>query len=111
VWPTLSVAVSILSGRPSAASVEKPFSDLAAVHREWDAQGRLLIFGCLAFAPSKKCGRCLLTKFGLAYSTANFRRLVAERCLAFNIFDALPPHTVAAAYSGPINATAHNACH
>jgi hypothetical protein len=27
---------------------------------------RLLVFGCLAFAPSKECGRCLLTKFGLA---------------------------------------------
>jgi uncharacterized protein DUF4236 len=26
---------------------------------------RLFVFGFLAFAPSKECGRCLLTKFGL----------------------------------------------
>jgi uncharacterized membrane protein YkgB len=26
----------------------------------------LFVFGFLAFAPSKECGRCLLTKFGLA---------------------------------------------
>jgi hypothetical protein len=32
----------------------------------------------------------------------------AGRHLAFNIFDALPSHTVAAAYSGPINTSAHN---
>jgi hypothetical protein len=25
----------------------------------------LFVFGCLAFTPSKECGRCLLTKFGL----------------------------------------------
>jgi hypothetical protein len=35
-------------------------------------------------------------------------RLAAERHLP-NIFDALPLHTVAAAYSGPINTTGHNA--
>jgi hypothetical protein len=35
--------------------------------------------------------------------------LAAERCLPFNIFDALPLHTVAAAYSGPIKTTGHNA--
>jgi hypothetical protein len=35
--------------------------------------------------------------------------LDAERCLAFNIFDALPMHTVAVAYSGPIHPTGHKA--
>jgi hypothetical protein len=69
----------------------------------------LLVFGCLAFAPSKKCCCCLLTKFGLAYfSTRLFGRLADGRHLAFNIFDALPTHTVAAAYPGPINTTGHN---
>jgi hypothetical protein len=48
----------------------------------------------------------LLTKFGLAeFTAASFRRLVADWRLAFNIFDALPPHAVAAFYSGPINMT------
>jgi hypothetical protein len=70
----------------------------------------LSIFRSLACAPSEECCLGLLTKFGLAYFTASFWPLVAE-CwrLAFDIFDALPPHTVAAAYSGPINATGHNA--
>ena len=70
----------------------------------------LLVFGCLACAPSKECRLCLLTKFGLAYSTARlFRKLADERCLAFNIFDALPLHTFAAAYSRPIKTiTGHN---
>jgi hypothetical protein len=44
----------------------------------------------------------------LARRTPNFRRLVAEPCLPFNVFDALPLHTFAAAYSGPIT-TGHNA--
>jgi hypothetical protein len=70
---------------------------------------RLFVFGFLAFTPSKECRLCLLTKFGLAYSTARlFRRLAAERCLAFNVFDALPLHTIAAAYSGPIYTTGQN---
>jgi hypothetical protein len=71
----------------------------------------LFVFGFLAFAPSKECGRCLLTKFGLTWFTARlFWKLVKDkRCLAFNIFDALSPHTFAAAYLGPINTTGHNA--
>jgi hypothetical protein len=32
----------------------------------------LLVFGCLACAPSKECCRCLLTKFGLAYLRRGF---------------------------------------
>src|SRR5262249_36024903 len=67
----------------------------------------LLVFGCLAFAPSKECCLCLLTKFGLTQPMASFRCWVDKRCLAFNIFNALPPHTVAVAYSGPIT-TGHN---
>jgi len=56
----------------------------------------LLVFGSLARAPSKECGRCLLTKFGLAQFTAwLFWRLGNQWHLAFNIFDALPPHTLA----------------
>jgi len=70
------------------------------------ALGALLVFGCLAPTPSNKCCCCLLTKFGLAQSKASFRRLAHERCLAFNIFDALSMHTFAAAYSGPIQPTA-----
>jgi hypothetical protein len=71
----------------------------------------LFVFGCLACAPRKKCRRCLLAKFSLAHFAAKqFWRLVKDkRCLPFNVFDALPPHTVPAAYSGPVNTTAHNA--
>jgi len=67
---------------------------------------RLLVFGSLARAPSKECGRCLLTKFGLAQFTAGlFWRLGEQRHLAVNIFDALSPHTVAASYARPIHTT------
>jgi len=63
----------------------------------------LLVFGCLARAPSKECCLCLLTMFGLAEFTLRlFGRLGDEAC---NIFYALPPHTIAAVYSRPINAT------
>src|SRR5262252_6032628 len=46
----------------------------------------LLVFGSLTSTPSKECGRCLLTKFGLAQFTA--RLLVLHRwgddgCTAF----------------------------
>jgi hypothetical protein len=70
----------------------------------------LLAFGCLTLAPSDECGRCLLTKLGLAQFTARlgFWRLGYERHLAFNIFDALPPHAAAARYTRPIHMR-HNA--
>ena len=61
------------------------------------ARRPLLVFGCLARTPSEERGRCLLTKLGLAHFTARlFWRLVNEWHLAFNIFDALPPHAVTA---------------
>jgi len=60
---------------------------------------RLLVFGSLARAPSKKCGRCLLTKFGLAQFTARLFWRFGDQWLVFTIFDALPPHTVAAGYA------------
>jgi hypothetical protein len=57
----------------------------------------LFVFGFLAFTPSKECGRCLITKFGLTQFAARlFWRLVKDkRRVAFDIFDALPPHTAA----------------
>ena len=66
-----------------------------------------LIFG-LARAPSKECGRCLLTKFALAQFAARlgFWRLGYERHLALNIFDAVSPHPVTGRYTRPIH-TAH----
>ena len=71
---------------------------------------RLLVFGRLARAPSEKCGRCLLTKLGLAQFTARlFGRLADDWHRASNIFDALPPHKAALLYSRPICATTHNA--
>jgi hypothetical protein len=53
----------------------------------------------LAFAPSKKCSRCLLTKLGLTQFTARlFRGIGDDRCpAAFHTFDALPLHTVTVA--------------
>jgi hypothetical protein len=62
----------------------------------------------LPLAPSKECGRCLLTKFALAQFTARlgFWRLGYERHLAFNIFDAVSPHPVTGRYTRPIH-TAH----
>src|SRR5215469_8071777 len=70
----------------------------------------LLVFGSLARAPSKECGRCLLTKFGLAQFTSGlFWRLGEQWHLAVNIFDALSPHTIAASYTRPIHTTRHNA--
>ena len=70
----------------------------------------LLVFEGLTRAPSKECGRCLLTKFGLAQFTARlgFWKLGYERHLAFNIFDAVPPHPVAGGYTRPIH-TPHKA--
>jgi len=48
----------------------------------------LLVFGCLARAPSKECGRWLLTKLGLAQFTARLLwRLDGDWYRAFNIFD------------------------
>src|SRR5215469_6606678 len=70
----------------------------------------LLVFGSLARAPSKECGRCLLTKLGLAqFASGLFWRFGEQRHLAVNIFDALSPHTVAARYTRPIHTTRHNA--
>src|SRR6516162_1678388 len=70
---------------------------------------RLLVVGCLARAPSKECGRCLLTKLGLAQFTARlFWRFAGDWWLVFTIFDALSPHAVAARYTRPIR-THHNA--
>jgi hypothetical protein len=71
----------------------------------------LLVFRCLAFAPSKECCGCLLTKFGLIQFAARlFWRLVKDkRHLTFNVFDTLAMHTVAAAYSGPIHPPSHGA--
>jgi hypothetical protein len=72
-------------------------------------RSRLLIFGSLARAPSKECGRCLLTKFGLAQFTVwLFWRLDGDWCRALNIFDASPPHKAALLYSRPICATSHD---
>src|SRR6516225_1102575 len=74
--------------------------------------GRLLVFGSLARAPSKECGRCLLTNFALAQFTTwlfwrlrkrLFWRLRNQRHLAFNIFDAVTTHTVAGGYTRPIH--------
>jgi hypothetical protein len=47
----------------------------------------------------------LLTKFGLTQFTASFRSWIGRRCIAFDIFDALAMHTIAAGYSGPIKPT------
>ena len=64
----------------------------------------------MARAPSKECGRCLLTKLGLAQFTAGlFWRLGEQWHPAVNIFDALSPHTIAASYTRPIHTTRHNA--
>jgi hypothetical protein len=83
------------------------FAAIRRAHR--DAAGvapNLLVFGSLARAPSQERRRCLLTQFGLAQFTAGLsQRLVNEWCRAFNIFDALPPHTVAAGYPRPIHTT------
>src|SRR6516162_859370 len=69
---------------------------------------RLLVVGCLARAPRKECGRCLLTKLGLAQFTARlFWRFTGDWWLVFTIFDALSPHAVAARYTRPIR-THHN---
>ena len=69
----------------------------------------LLVFGSLARAPSKECGRCLLTKFALAQFTARlFWRLGNQWRFAFNIFDAVTTHTVAGRYTRPIH-TPHKA--
>ena len=58
--------------------------------------------------PSKECGRCLLTKLGLAQFTARlFWRFAGDWWLVFTIFDALSPHAVAARYTRPIR-THHN---
>jgi hypothetical protein len=60
---------------------------------------RLFVFGCLACTPSKECGRCLLTKLGLAHFTARlFWRLVNDWHRASNIFDASPMHKAALLY-------------
>src|SRR5215472_13015349 len=71
-------------------------------------KGRLLVSRSLTRPPSKECGRCLLTKFALAQFTGRlgFWRLRYERHLAFNIFDAVSPHTVAGRYTRPIH-TSH----
>jgi hypothetical protein len=74
----------------------------------WQFMRALFVFGCLACSPSKKCCCCLLTKFGLAQFTPSYRKWTDKRRFAFNIFDALPMHTFAAAYSGPINTTGHD---
>jgi len=68
-----------------------------------------LVFGSLARTPSQECGRCLLTKFGLAqfFTTRLFWRFGEHWHLAVNIFDALSPHMVAASYTRPINTTRH----
>jgi hypothetical protein len=60
----------------------------------------LLVFGRLALAPSKERGCCLLTKFGLAqfFTARLFWGFGEQWHPAVNIFDALPPHTVAARY-------------
>jgi hypothetical protein len=53
----------------------------------------------LARAPCEECGRSLLTKLGLAQFAARlFWRLADDWCLAFTIFDTLPPHAFAASY-------------
>src|SRR5262249_14742562 len=67
----------------------------------------LLVVGILTRAPSKECGRRLLTKLGLAQFTARpFWRLANDWRLAFNIFDNLLPYT-----AGPTRPphTHHNA--
>ena len=72
----------------------------------------LLVFGPLAFAPSKKCCCCLLTKFGLAQCTTTLRFLEKRSDrghIASAVLYTLPLHAVTAAYSGPINTTGHDA--
>jgi len=66
----------------------------------------------LARAPSNECGRCLVTKLGLAQFTA--RRLLSHKwrddgCTAFDVFDAAPTHKAALLYSRPICTTRHDA--
>jgi len=73
------------------------------------AWNQLLIFGCLARAPSNERGLCLLRKLSLAQFTARLFRWLDNWWLVFAIFDPLPPHTVAARYTRPIHTTAHNA--
>jgi hypothetical protein len=93
----LSLAQFLSIAVPSLAqfrSIAFPLSPRLKIH------AALLAFGRLARAPSEECCRCLLTKFGLAQFAARlFWRLVNEWCLAFNIFDALPPHALAVSYS------------
>src|SRR5215469_6710635 len=84
------------------------FGGKADIVKSHNAPMALLVFGCLSRAPSKECGRCLLTKFGLTQFTAKlFWRFAADRYLVFTIFDALPPHAVAASDARPI-CTHHN---
>ena len=73
------------------------------------SKSTLLVFSSLAFAPSEECGRCLLTKLGLAQFTARlFWRFDDDWYRAVNIFDAVPPHTLAGGYTRPIH-TPHKA--
>ena len=59
----------------------------------------LLVVGSLVRAPSAERGLCLLTKLGLAQFAAMLLWwLLNDRRLVFTIFDALPPHTIAAGY-------------
>ena len=84
------------------------FGGKADIVKSHNAPMALLVFGCLSRAPSKECGRCLLTKFGLTQFTAKlFWRFAADRYLVFTIFDTLPPHAVAASDARPI-CTHHN---
>src|SRR5262245_56602932 len=85
------------------------FGGKADIVESHNGQRALLVFRCLTLAPSKECGRCSLAKLGLARFTARlFWRLGEQWHLAVDIFDALPPHTVAAGYMRPIH-TRHNA--
>src|SRR6516165_1761908 len=84
------------------------FGGKADIVESHNAPTTLLGFGSLALAPSKECGRCSLAKLGLAQFTAGpFWGFGEQWHLAVDIFDALPPHTVAASYMRPIH-TRHN---
>ena len=84
------------------------FGGKADIVESHNAPTALLGFGSPALAPSKECGRCSLAKLGLAQFTAGLFWGFGEQWhLAVDIFDALPPHTVAASYMRPIH-TRHN---
>src|SRR5215831_10721466 len=71
------------SGHPDTLS-QCPLSGVKRTLLNHTMRQRLLVVGCLARAPSKECGRCLLTKLGLAQFTARlFWRFAGDWWLVF----------------------------